>query len=171
MRYDEYQEFAISLSAPENDPRVRKGTMALGLIGETVELLDAIPNGINRSREKFVLECGDVIWYISVLASIYGAKLSDVLTVPPVDTRFVYMLTAAKDITEAVKKEIGHGHPPDNDAMVDKLRRFAMRVTLLMSDEEVSIQEVIDANVAKLRKRYANGFNTQASMRRIDIVS
>lgn len=56
---------------------------AMGLAGETGELVDYLKKGIFHQhgvqREKVADEIGDVLWYCAALAAQYGLDLSDVM--------------------------------------------------------------------------------------------
>ena len=56
--------------------------MALGLAGETGELVDKIKKVVFHShpfdRDAYAAELGDVLWYLAGLATVHGLLLSDV---------------------------------------------------------------------------------------------
>lgn len=65
--------------------KVTQITMAaLGLAGETGELVDEIKKIVfhkkEYSRDKIIKEMGDVLWYLAELASAYDIPFEDVAT-------------------------------------------------------------------------------------------
>lgn len=76
---DGYQE----LAGRTHDPAV--GSVphyAMGLCGESGEVADLLKKWlyfeVRTDRQKLVKELGDVLWYLSQLASLYGIPLSEV---------------------------------------------------------------------------------------------
>lgn len=79
---DEYQEMCLRTC-----PNINGINMVLGLCGESGEIADIIKkiefhghplNDVNI--EKLKLECGDVLWYVAMLAKFLNFTLSDIAT-------------------------------------------------------------------------------------------
>ena len=83
MTLNEYQEFAAQgiLSATAEHPTPIVG-FALGLVGETGEVVDDIKkrvfHGRNIPMEHTAEELGDVLWYIATLAHDIGFTLEEI---------------------------------------------------------------------------------------------
>lgn len=77
----------------------------------------------------------------------------------------------AGEVADLVKKHIGHGHPLDVEKLKLELGDVLWYVAGLASVIGVTLSEVATANIAKLEKRYPNGFSTEASMNRADVVA
>lgn len=77
----------------------------------------------------------------------------------------------AGEVADLVKKYIGHGHPLDVEKLKLELGDVLWYVAGLASVIGVTLSEVANANIAKLEKRYPNGFSTEASMNRVDVVA
>ena len=84
MTLNEYQAFAaqgIHEATLEREPIVG---FALGLVGETGEVVDDIKKRIFHGREvpmeHTAEELGDVLWYIANIATQCGLSLEDIIT-------------------------------------------------------------------------------------------
>ena len=72
------------------------------------------------------------------------------------------------EVADLVKKHIGHGHPLDDDKLKLELGDVLWYIAGLAYVLGFTLQEVADANTAKLMKRFPNGFTTEASIARQD---
>lgn len=64
----------------------------------------------------------------------------------------------AGEVAEMVKKHAWHGQPLDADVMADELGDVLWYLADLASALGVSLDDVAARNVAKLRRRYPDGF-------------
>lgn len=74
----------------------------------------------------------------------------------------------AGEIAELVGKYLWHGHEFDRDALIKELGDVMWYVAFLASTISVSLGEVAEKNIAKLRTRYPEGFSTEGSLRHPD---
>lgn len=87
MTFDEYQKAALTTAKNHPDPLMNKTIWAMGIAGESGELLDkwkkivAYEGGKISAEAKHQLlkELGDVVWYVAVLADSLGLKFEDVM--------------------------------------------------------------------------------------------
>jgi NTP pyrophosphatase (non-canonical NTP hydrolase) len=79
MTLNEYQQAASRTHQDRPDAMVN---YALGVAGEAGEVVELVKKHWFHkrplSREKFVAELGDVLWYVSQLAHVEGIPLEDV---------------------------------------------------------------------------------------------
>lgn len=85
MTFDEYQQLSLR-TAPRGLSQFDRMNMgAMGLSGEAGEVTDMLKkisfHGHLPDKEKIGKELGDVLWYISYLADVFGLSLSDVAKV------------------------------------------------------------------------------------------
>lgn len=79
--FDAYQSEALR-TAPEPHDERQLAIFALGLAGETGEVIELVKKHIGHGhaldREKMCKELGDVCWYLATLAKACGIPLSEV---------------------------------------------------------------------------------------------
>jgi NTP pyrophosphatase (non-canonical NTP hydrolase) len=69
-----------------------------------------------------------------------------------------------------LSKTYFQGHPYNREGMIEELGDLLWFACRAMDAMDVSIMDVMNINLKKLRKRYANGaFSTKASIARIDV--
>jgi NTP pyrophosphatase (non-canonical NTP hydrolase) len=61
-------------------------------------------------------------------------------------------------IADMVKKATAHGVPLDREKLKKELGDVLWYITAVASDNKLTLQEIAEANVAKLRARYPEGF-------------
>lgn len=86
MTFDEYQKQALTTLISHPDPLMDKTIMVLGISGEASEIAEkwkkivAYREGVLTDEDKRELgkEIGDVMWYLSVFASMLGLSMDDI---------------------------------------------------------------------------------------------
>lgn len=74
----------------------------------------------------------------------------------------------AGEVADLFKKHLGHGHPLDLEKLKLELGDVLWYVAGLAHLHGIDLSEVAAANIAKLEKRYPNGFSNEASINRKD---
>lgn len=74
----------------------------------------------------------------------------------------------AGEVADLVKKANYQGHILDKDAVMKELGDVAWYIALACQALGVTMQEVLQMNVDKLRKRYPDGFNASMSRNRTE---
>jgi NTP pyrophosphatase (non-canonical NTP hydrolase) len=72
----------------------------------------------------------------------------------------------AGEAAEHIKKHFGHGHDLDVDDLAKELGDVLWYVAALATALDVNLSQVAQANVAKLRARYPDGFSEERSRNR-----
>jgi len=187
MDYQSYQEFVRSLAAPRSmvDFHAELETFALGLVGETGETADHVKKILFHEldftddvRDKMLLECGDILWYVTFGAVALGGNLDELLQGDidlPYADRFnqdlrkytLNMASIAGSIADTVNEivdgkfthEFMDGQERE-DVKLLILYRLGKLVRDLITFIAVlgsNLQEVMDMNIAKLSRRYKSG--------------
>jgi NTP pyrophosphatase (non-canonical NTP hydrolase) len=72
----------------------------------------------------------------------------------------------AGEFADSVKKLRFHGHALDHDGLVKELGDLLWYVALAANALDIALDEVAERNIAKLKRRYPEGFSEQASRER-----
>ncbi len=82
-RYMQFVDTGVDLSEHGDTYRQRLMLAGMGLSGEAGEVCDHVKkvafHGDTMSRTALVKEMGDVLWYFTLLASLYGITLDEVM--------------------------------------------------------------------------------------------
>lgn len=97
MTFDEYQQLARRTANLKNSAEERRVNWALGLCGEAGEVAEHVKKLTfhghmmsDFSRTQLLFELGDVLWYVSQMASELGADLERVaqMNIEKLKTRY-----------------------------------------------------------------------------------
>ena len=70
------------------------------------------------------------------------------------------------EVIDLVKKHISHGHPLNREKLIDELGDVAWYLAECATVLDVSLEEILERNIEKLKKRYPEGFSTYRSINR-----
>lgn len=74
----------------------------------------------------------------------------------------------AGECIDIVKKHLFQGHPLDTDKLVDELGDVLWYVAITADGIGVPLEDIMQHNIDKLRKRYPDGFDAERSIHRED---
>jgi NTP pyrophosphatase (non-canonical NTP hydrolase) len=142
----------------------------MGLSGEAAEVLDLVFWSGTVDAVKLVKELGDVAWYCAETASTAGIDLGDVPVPPPEGgtplDHAIRLTVRAGEVTDYLKKVVGHGHDIDVERVQTGLGLIIRRVADIAAAVNIDLPTVCERNIEKLRARYPNGFRTEQSIQR-----
>lgn len=72
----------------------------------------------------------------------------------------------AGEAIDIVKKHLAQGHELDRQALIKELGDIAWYVAETAYALDVSLEEVLEGNIEKLKKRYPEGFDAKRSVSR-----
>lgn len=75
----------------------------------------------------------------------------------------------AGEICDLLKKGIFHQHGIDVAKVREELGDLMWYIAAVCTKLDISLDEVLDQNVAKLKRRYPAGYSSEASKARVDI--
>lgn len=75
----------------------------------------------------------------------------------------------AGEVAELIKKHVGHGHALDHDKVRKELGDLAWYIAAMCTVLGLDLSVVMHENIEKLRKRYPDGFSSEASKARVDV--
>lgn len=70
------------------------------------------------------------------------------------------------EVVELIKKHIFHGHTLDINLLIKEIGDVLWYIALICEATGVSMSEVAEANIEKLKRRYPDGFSREASVNR-----
>lgn len=69
---------------------------------------------------------------------------------------------------DLVKKHLFHGHELDREALIKELGDVAWYLAEAAATLDISLDEVFERNIEKLKKRYPEGFSEEKSIKRTE---
>jgi NTP pyrophosphatase (non-canonical NTP hydrolase) len=81
----------------------------------------------------------------------------------------VGLVGEAGEVAELVKKGIFHQHGLDVQKMKKEIGDVLWYVAALCTKLDLDMSEIMDENIAKLKKRCPDGFNSDDSIKRVDV--
>ena len=182
MNIKEYQALAQRTSTDDHD-KLLNG--CLGLMGEAGEVVDVIKKWMFQSgdnaplpREKLIDELGDVTWYCgevcagleSSVSFIYSTEYGNIGSRHTIDGLAALLAAQAAKPWHAIYGE------PLSPCGVERRREIALdhvREILSLVDQMSrrlcsSLDEVMEKNIEKLRRRYPDGFDPKKSLHRAE---
>lgn len=152
-------------------------THALGLVGETIELMEC------DDPEKGLLEGGDCLWYVAMLSYTFGLRLSRTLGVRkfsefPISNEvmsdlYSSLIVQAGKIGEFSKKYVSHGHTFSQPKYTELIQGYVQLLgRILHMSIQKDLEDAAHAVIEKLKARYPRGFEAHLSrIRKEDHVS
>jgi NTP pyrophosphatase (non-canonical NTP hydrolase) len=70
------------------------------------------------------------------------------------------------EVIDIVKKHLAHGHELDREHILEELGDVAWYLAEVAYALDASLEDVLTANIEKLRKRYPDGFDRERSIKR-----
>ena len=74
----------------------------------------------------------------------------------------------AGEVADHIKKWYDQGHDLQVDKIINELGDVCWYVALMATTIDVSLSQVLEQNIEKLRKRFPNGFEVERSVNRED---
>ena len=74
----------------------------------------------------------------------------------------------AGETADYIKEVVGHGHTADADRIAKEIGDVLWYCASLCDEYGLDLQAVAEANIAKLRKRFPDGFSSADSIARVD---
>ena len=70
------------------------------------------------------------------------------------------------EVADIIKKYMFQGHELDKEKLIDELGDVCWYIAILAKGIDVKLEEVLNHNIEKLRKRYPGGFEVEKSIYR-----
>ena len=72
------------------------------------------------------------------------------------------------EVIEMLKKHVGHGHELDRHKLAKELGDVLWYIAAIATLNDLDLQTVAELNIAKLEKRYPDGFDPKRSQERAE---
>ena len=180
---DSYLNPHLRLSPVDGNPyQMRLLHSAIGLVTETSEFADDIDKFFfhheSLSKSHLQEELGDQLWYVGVAVDALGISIAELGPVQirlGQDTSQKRLLRVALrlcietgEYMDQVKKFIFYGRGINEDELKEKLRRLLGFITAAASELDISVEQLMQENIEKLRKRYPERFTEEDALERKD---
>jgi len=74
----------------------------------------------------------------------------------------------AGEVADMVKKYVFHGHKLNLDDLIKEIGDVCWYLALTCHSLDISLEDVMSKNIEKLKKRYPEGFSSEASINRTE---
>ena len=160
MTLEEYRAISARTAPTDLCDSLRRENAGLGIVGEFGEVVDLLKKmrfqGHVPRPGHLVEEFGDCLWYAAEIATVLGCDL-EAHTRPTTDPTVINVACGVAFL--ALGLQVRTARPADLHYVVSDLVH-------LIHEPGFALDEVLDANVAKLRARYPAGFSVEASINR-----
>ena len=185
ITFNEYVELSSRTAAKHDDELVN---YAMGLAGEVGELIDLVKkflfHGHHIETVKIKKEGGDVLWYSGQLVRLFGVrfkhvdifaafnkdlpKLSEIKSDKVLMVACLNLSKASGKISETVDKMVFDGITYGSNEIRQELLTVFYDLFFIITTAGLTIEEVAEGNIEKLKKRYPNGFDVEKSINRVE---
>jgi NTP pyrophosphatase (non-canonical NTP hydrolase) len=184
MNLYEYQNFAMRTAGDTlGDQTHGLVVTALGLSGEALELGECLWEHEGWKQDA-IKELGDCCWYVARGCAALGVEMGRIFE----GGNYIFactdagyktaewdayqfapaLLKVAAKFGEVVKKIYAQGHEVDRQKLVDLLVEYWVLLGIFAERIGIPISTILEANIAKLRGRFPDGFTVEASVGRIE---
>lgn len=73
------------------------------------------------------------------------------------------------ELGDLIKKEIFHGHPANSADVIKECGDILHYLAGIATLYGFNLQDAAEGNIEKLKRRYPDGFSTEASIKRVDV--
>lgn len=189
MNPNTYQRLAARtlIDAPEApipDGEIMLVWNAIGLAGEAGEICAILASAAGHrfedlERLALLEEVGDLLWYAAGLCTKLDAELEASITaywvVAPFKTdperAAIEIAAQAGAINDMIKKAVFHRHGVTDytrSQILQRIGRLTWHLGALCAALSADLAYVMAQNIEKLRRRYPDGYSTEASLARVD---
>lgn len=171
-----YQKLSTRTFQLGRDLETDLADYTLGILTEAGEAFDVLKKHLYHGHEmdvgRFVVEAGDVLWYVCAVCSKLGIQVEPAYLFSPLREDYAladYPVRFFKDALVLHDVAIKHARSPSAQK-VKTAKRFAelliLNIEIVCGRFGVSLSQALEMNVQKLRTRYPEGFSSAASIGR-----
>jgi hypothetical protein len=147
---------------------------AIGMSTEIAEVYDLFVYGVCKDTEHLKEEIGDCCWYFQLMLEHFDTRISDLHSPQSIDdgTNFgnemSYLICKTGQVLDCAKANVFYDTGLIRAVIFDALKDVINSLDRIAQLHGFTLHDAIASNIAKLRKRYPEGFNEAAANERID---
>jgi NTP pyrophosphatase (non-canonical NTP hydrolase) len=149
---------------------------ALGLMTESVELIENYDGSKEYDSVNVFEELGDITWYLSIIQRELGFQIDDSFfkkedTMNELFKEYstiycVDLIKSVNNILDYHKKMAFYNKPMDSNKYRDYANQVAKSLKVIVVLEGFNISDIHERNIAKLKARYGEKFNEEGALNR-----
>lgn len=162
----------LAADASKVDFNARLTTTILGLTGEAAECVElmvaAAFDSEELNRTKLIDELSDMMWYVAFGTTTLEVSLTEMIQKHQVDTvpalsnddileEVMRLSCAAGRCADITKKYLFHSKPFNKEKCLEALNGVVRHISETAALLGLTVQDVVDVNVVKLKDRYKTG--------------
>lgn len=165
MNFDKYQQLAFRTCKDMGSKEMNLIHMVLGIHSEYYELFEAIQK---NDKVNVGEEIGDHFFYIAGFCTFKGWSLFGMMSDEIGHT--LTLAQATSILQDLIKKEVVYGKTIDQKDLYEILFKIADCLVVIAHDWYISVEAVLDTNIAKLKVRYPDKYTDDKAINR-DLLS
>lgn len=156
-----YIEEVVKLeSTLYTDEAHRFAHAAIGLVTESLEIIIAQEND---DLDNLFEEIGDTYWYVALMCHVLDMTMEEV---EAIDAQVENEGMVPFILLDNAKKALFYGRTIDRDTMAVLLSVIIQTLREEVEDQGWTVDQVLEGNIQKLKKRYGEKFSTEAAINR-----
>lgn len=165
MNFDKYQQLAFRTCKAMSSKEMDLIHMVLGIHSEYDELFEAIQK---NDKVNVGEEIADHFWYIAGFCTFKGWSLFGMMSDEIEHT--LTLAQATSILQDLIKKEVVYGKTIDQKDLYEILFKIADCLVDIAHDWNISVEDTLDTNIAKLKIRYPDKYTDDKAINR-DLLS
>lgn len=167
MRYTDYQKLALRTNNPKdiylNPPAFQ---LLHGVMGICTEVGEVFENQLAENPANMIEEIGDTFWYIAISCDAISFNMEDLSDARPEQSPYEGLVIWSGKIMDSLKRALAYGAEIDEEEVMTMLSHLVANLKLLASDNDLEIEEILELNIEKLRRRFPHGFTQEQALNR-----
>lgn len=184
MTFEEYSAQAIKTASCNEETILQRISCdylqpmhaALGMCSEAGEVFEWVDAPSVLPDCELQAELGDCLWYVNLLVHEYAINMERVIQKASSKADSVFnneefydnirfgaeiLSVAAGKVCDFIKASIFYGRIMNLDAMLQTIEDYLSGIILCCRALRITLEEVMDTNISKLRARYGETFSEE----------
>lgn len=180
MELKDYSTKALLFVSAQGSLNADLTHAALGITSDMGELIECLAEFVIEKQEinkvNLIEECGDIYWFCNLAASCVGLDFEGVHNAAKdwkdhmddmdMNELILWLAIGACRLADRIKAHVIYGKELDANGMMRELGAVLRTVEELAGRWDVTLPQVLEANIAKLTTRYGAKFDKVRALRR-----